>query len=383
MRRWLQVASLSLVLRAPIVIIAPLVYSIAKGGDIPEQWVGIATGIAVACFAVGAAVTSWLARRLSEQALIRLCLFTCAAGIVVRSVGGVGSFVAGSLIIGIAVGVLNVVMPGYAARSGNERAPASSAVAFGLNVGALLAALAVAVFGPVIDNWRIIAMLPIVIIVVAFLLPDVRAQAPRAVSRPLTSLTLRQLSGGRTIAVVALFMGVQATGYYVFLSWVPYALMAEGATELVASLVLASNQLGQIVAAVALGVTATVNVRHSAWTAGVCIIAGGAGSLLLLGQQPVVMVLAGLILGCGNGAALATAIQLIVQVSGDPQITSHVSVVAHVAGYLMAGATPMLIGFVAGSSGFLTLLVLISVGVAILLVALMSVARRQPLVQRA
>lgn len=383
MGRWLQVASLSLVLRAPIVIIAPLAYSMASSGDISEQWIGFATGMAVACFAIGALITSWLGKRLGEQSLIRLCLLTTAAGILLRSLGGVPAFVSGSLVIGIAIGVLNVVMPGYAARGPKANTPAGSAVAFGLNVGAILAALAVAVFAPIIESWQIIALLPLVLIIAAFLLPDVRRATAQVVAQPLTTLSLQHLRGIKTITLVALFMGVQASGYFVFLMWGPYALAAHGINEQVTSVVVVANQLGQVVSAMTLGVISRINARRSAELAVICIIAGGGGSLILLGLQPWAVLLSGLLLGFGHGAALTTALQMIPQLSSDKQVTGQLSVVAHLVGYLIAGFAPVAVGWFVGSSNFLTIVVLVNVSIATLLLILIRVLKHQPLVRSA
>src|SRR5690349_16011937 len=116
MSSWLRVATLSPVMRAPLVVVAPLVPLIVDSGSVCVRWVGFWVGLSLFCFSVGAAAVRLVGRRWSEQALIRICLVVSAAGVLVRRGGGVVSFVAGSLTIGVAIGLLNVVMPGYAAR---------------------------------------------------------------------------------------------------------------------------------------------------------------------------------------------------------------------------------------------------------------------------
>lgn len=380
MIRWLQVALLSLVLRGPLVVVAPLVHQIVSSGAVTAPWVGLSMGMTLFCFAAGAALVPRLSSRMTYQALIRLSLALCVAGIVGRSLGGGVGFVTGSLVIGVSIGFLNVVLPGYAASISGRSNSGPSAITFGLNMGAILSVLLVAGLGEYLDDWRWLLALPIVFIAVAFALPDVRAVSQPLVSSTLPPVRMRDLRGRGTMALIAVFMGVQAAGYYVFLTWMPFALVVDGVSQPVAGVVVAANQIGQM--AVALAVASMLR-RHEGRQpqvlAGSILVGGIGGLLVLTGSTPAILA-GGALMGLGHGAALAMAFYLIVRKSGGGKVTDLVSVAAHIVGYLIGGFAPALAGMVSDNGAFLELLVLANGLVALVLLLLIRVLRKRALV---
>lgn len=377
MSSWLRVATLALVLRSPLVVIAPLVHQIVDGGDVSERWIGLSIGLSLFCFSLGAAVVPVLGRRWREQNLIRLCLLVCAAGTVVRSVGGVISFVAGSLTIGVAIGVLNVVMPGYAARHTGPEMKGASAVTFGLNVGAIASVLAVSTLAPYVTSWRGLACVPLVFLVAAWLLPeDKTGRRDRASIELPAALRLRHLRGWPTVALVTVFMGLQASGYYIFLTWMPFALVADGQSGTVAGLVVAANQVGQMAVAVMVATGPRVLRQTRMYTPLICL--GAVGGLSILVASPWLIPLVCVLFGIGHGAALSMAFHLIADKSVDRSVTTQMSMVAHLFGYAIAGCAPALAGLSVGHDSFAELLVGINVAAALGLLAIVAALRYQP-----
>jgi CP family cyanate transporter-like MFS transporter len=368
----------ALVLRGPLVVVAPLVHQIVASGAVTAQWVGLSMGMTLFCFAAGAALVPRMSRHFSAVALIRLSLTLCVVGTLLRSLDATLEFVAGSVVIGTAIGVLNVVLPGYAASLSGGAHSGASAITFGLNVGAIVSVLLVTAIGGYVDDWRWLLGVPLVFVVCALALPVTRRRPttdPGALTR---RVSMRDLQGWRSLLLVAAFMGAQASAYYVFLTWTSYALVREGVSATVAGLVVAGNQVGQVIVAFTVAVALGRHGGRHPLVYAVCIPVGMLGGLLMLAEASWAVLMAGFLLGVGHSGALSMAFYLIVQRSSEAAVTHLVSVVVHMVGYLLAGFAPSLIGVAAESRAFLELLCITNVVLGGVLLALLVALRGLP-----
>lgn len=98
-------------LRGPIVAVAPIVQEVASGLGISVAAAGVFSSIPVVLFATATPFAAFLMRRASLETTVLLSLAVVALGTVVRSLGDFAWAVTGTVVIGAAIAVGNVVVP--------------------------------------------------------------------------------------------------------------------------------------------------------------------------------------------------------------------------------------------------------------------------------
>ena len=116
---------------------------------------GFLTGIPVLCFALAAPLASLAGRKLGPEFAITLTLLGVLFGVVVRSAGGGALVMLGTVILGVAITIGNIVVPLIIRR---DFTPARQGAAMGtytaaLNIGSFLTSM---VSAPLADllGWR-------------------------------------------------------------------------------------------------------------------------------------------------------------------------------------------------------------------------------------
>lgn len=95
--------------------LSPVLGAIRKSTGLSAAGVGLLTTLPLICFGLLAPVAPRLVRRRGTGGVLLGCLVVLFAGILVRSTDYAGLF-AGTLMIGIAVAIANVLMPGIVKR---------------------------------------------------------------------------------------------------------------------------------------------------------------------------------------------------------------------------------------------------------------------------
>src|SRR5215212_3431894 len=174
-----------------------------------------------------------------------------AAGILLRGAGAVAALLSGTAILGAAIAVGNVLLPGLVKREFPERAGLMTSV-YSASLG-ISAALAAGVSIPLAQlagiGWRgalAVWALPALLAGVAWL-PQLgrndRPADPSARNAPAVNDLWRSPLAWQ----VTLFMGLQSLAYYVTLTWLPEILQAEGMSASRAGWMLGLSQAVAIV----------------------------------------------------------------------------------------------------------------------------------------
>jgi CP family cyanate transporter-like MFS transporter len=144
------------VLRGPIVAVAPVVAVIRDDLLLTAAQSGVFTSIPVLCFAVLTPVAVLVIARLGPDAAVTASILGVAAGIVVRSSGGVGWMIAGTVVIGAAITIGNVVVPVVIRRDvpADRVGLVTGIYSASLNIGTTITSLATAPIAAV-SGWRI------------------------------------------------------------------------------------------------------------------------------------------------------------------------------------------------------------------------------------
>jgi MFS transporter, CP family, cyanate transporter len=358
-------------LRIGVASVGPVLTSIRDDLGLSAIAVSMLTTIPVVAFGAFAFLAPWLTRRLGMHQLLGLAMAALAVGIGLRRQPSLASLFAGTVIVGAAIAIANVVMPAVIKHDFPDRvAPWTGVYSTSLFLSAAIAdGLTVPLLPVVGGQWRLALALWTVPAVAACLLwlPQF-FRSPRQAGPPheaadalaREALAREALAAGEpsfrafltdpvALAVTA-FMGLQCTGYYVTLTWLPTLLQDHGMDQHTAGWMLSYSAFPGIAAALA--TPALARRIRPAWipvaVSVLCYAAGYAG----LAVAPVhAAYLWMTLLGLGQGASISLSLSYIAWRSPDARHTAHVSTMAQGFGYLMAGLGPIGIGAIHSASG--------------------------------
>ena len=240
MSRWLPagtglvlaaVVAVSLTLRSPIAAVSPVLGELRTDLGLGPGAAGLLTSLPVLCFALASAAVLGLYRRVGAERAVVLSLVVLAAGTLLRSAPGSSPVPAllGTVVIGLAITVGNVVVPVVAKRDFGDRSPA----VVGIYTAALTAGAAIAAAGtaPVADRvgWRVGLLVWVALVAVAlvlWLLVQRRHRRDGAPPAPTTGPPLA-LRRNRTAWALTVLFGTQSALYYSMTAWLPSLLASE------------------------------------------------------------------------------------------------------------------------------------------------------------
>ncbi|HET6859581.1 MAG TPA: MFS transporter [Streptomyces sp.] len=351
----------SLNMRAALASVSPLVGEIGEALGLSSTGSSLVTSVPVLFLGVGAMVAPWLGRRFGTERVLFAALLLLAVGIVVRVLPSLPGLYGGSLLIGTAIALLNVLMPGLIKRDFPDRAAAMTSVYTGAMIAGATMAAAASVpleraFG---DSWEAsLAFWSLLAVVAAVAwLPQV------LITRGRTGHEVRVApASGRAKSVwrsplawqVTLFMGLQSLWSYVLIAWMPTIFTDHGMSRSTAGVVFAFNNLIQIAGAFGVPLLAgRMRSQRPLIVLVTSLVATGYVGLML---APVTGAwLWSAVLGIGQGGAVGLALTLIVLRSGDAVTAARLSGMAQTVGYLLAAVGPLAAGAIHQATGGWTL----------------------------
>ncbi|WP_256840573.1 CynX/NimT family MFS transporter [Ornithinimicrobium faecis] len=368
-----RVLSVSVVLRAPVVVVAPLVPVILLESNITAGIIGFAAGATLLWFALGAFLVPSVFTRWTPHRWVQLGLVVAGAGILLRSLGPSWAFLAGAALLGVGIGALNIAVPNFIAQLVSLPRVVGSLVAIGLNIGAILAAALAVHVDRLVDDWRLALCFPLIFVVLA--MAGAGRRPARAGPPPRRSgVSLRSLRGRRTLVLLTVMMFVQSSAYYVFLTWFPYAIVREGVSLGLTGVVVSLNQAGQLAAALTL-TYALRRSRRLEWLEAVFLAGVAVGGALLLLDSATTLIVGSFILGIGNGSGLAVVLSQITVKSPTVAVAQAVSGLVQGLAYAGTALMPVLFGLLSQSTVMRTFICLFLVAGGVALVVLWSFAR--------
>jgi CP family cyanate transporter-like MFS transporter len=366
-------------LRPALTGVAPLIDQIRTDTGVSNGVAGLLTTLPLLAFGLLSPVAPRLARRLGMERTLLASLLVLAVGILLRSAGTVAALFLGTAILGAAIVVGNVLLPGLVKREFPGRTGLMTSV-YSTALG-ISAALAAGVSVPVAQltgvSWRgslALWALPALLAAIAWV-PELRrsdrpenasVQTPRGVSGLWRSPLAWQ---------VTLFMGLQSLAYYVTLTWLPEILREEGMSAIRAGWMLG---LSQAVAIVTMFLAPVIAGRRPSQqgvvVAAVALSGAGTLGLLLLGDTAGTLWV--VLLGLGQGACFSLALTFFALRAPDSQHAAALSGMAQTVGYLLAAVGPSLFGVLRDATHAWTVpLVLLLAVTVCLLVAGLGAAR--------
>ena len=356
------ILALSFNLRGAITSLPPVFPELASTLHLSPLTIALLAATPVLCFAVFSIPAAPLARRFGEERVLLASLLLLAVGLLARgALPGLLLF-PGTVLASAGIALMNVLLPSLVKRRRPDQAGLLIGVyLLSLAAGAILGSLiAVPVFQSSGGSARVtlgLWALPALAAALAWL-PQWRFRT--------TPAGLGGRSGGRPLVKVSRhmlawqvmgFMGLQSLIYYSALSWLPILLRDRGAGAVHAGSLLALMNFGNAVTALLAPLLAQ-RARDQRWLIAATVTISAAG-LAGLWFAP----LAGapawtLLFGLGQGAALGLAIYFTAARAPDPVTSASLSAFTQGAGYLVATAGPLAVGFLHAVTGTWTAAVL-------------------------
>lgn len=350
----LGVIAVATVLRPSVVTVGPVLPDLQRDVGLGAVAAASLTALPVVCFGVGAFAGPALARRLGLDTGLTAAMALLVVGALVRVLGGPLVLFAGTVAVGAAIAVGNVLLPALVRRDFPQRVGLVTAVyTSALAVASALAALlAVPLAEGTGAGWRAplavwgLAGLPALLL----WLPHLRAAPPPGDGVAVAPARPRPLLANGTVRGLTAFMGLQSVGFYTLVAWLPSILQDHGLAASTSGALLSLATVLGIPAALVLPLLAG-RVRQQS---GLAVLttgltaAGWAGLLLAPSAAPLLWAL---LLGAGTGSTFPLALVLIGLRSGDPTVTPQLSAVVQGSGYLIAATGPLLVGLLHDVSG--------------------------------
>ena len=152
----ITVVVLALSFRAPILSASPLVDTIRDSTGISSAAAGLLTTIPVICFGLISPLAPALARRFGMERVLAGVLMLLIAGILARTAAPLALLFAGTVVLGAAIAIGNVILPGFIKREAPTRiGPMTSLYSMAISgSGALGAGLTVPLMHALDLGWR-------------------------------------------------------------------------------------------------------------------------------------------------------------------------------------------------------------------------------------
>lgn len=350
-------------LRPAVVSVSPLIDEISDSVGFSSSTAGLLTTLPVLFFGISAPFAPRLAHRYGIERTIFGSLVVLLAGIALRLITSAAALFAGSVLIGIGIGICNVVLPALIKRDFAHRSGLMTGLySMTLSGGAAVAAgLVVPVDDALGGDWRLSLAVWGLLAVVAMVqwLPQLRKVHRVPATRPST-----RIWRDRTAWAITVYMGAQSLIFYTFGAWLPKFLTDEaGMSSGAAGGVLALGQTVGLICSLLAPIIAGRFVDQRAFTLGalaVCVL--GFVGLLTVGGWWVLW--AGMIMA-GPGCGIGLALLFMVLRSNSTVQAGQVSGMAQSVGYGLAAIGPILIGAVHDSTGSWTVAMAVLVCFAI------------------
>ena len=341
-------------LRPALTGVAPLIGQIRGDTGISDGVAGLLTTLPLLAFGLLSPIAPRVARRFGMERVLLASLLVLAVGILLRWVGAVAALFLGTVVLGAAIAVANVLLPSLVKREFPGHAGLMTSV-YSTSLG-ISAAVAAGVSVPLTQladiGWRgalAVWTIPVLLASVAWLPQLGRSDHP-ADPAVRSSPGIRDLRRSPLAWQVTLFMGLQSLAYYVTLTWLPEILQAEGMGAARAGWMLG---LSQAVAIVTMFLAPMIAERGPSQR-GVVVVAvsmSGLGVLGLLVAGSTASALWVVLLGLGQGASFSLALTFFALRAPDSGHAAALSGMAQSVGYLLAAGGPFLFGVLRDVTG--------------------------------
>lgn len=369
-RVWLLILGIILLatnLRAPITSVGPLVEIIRADLGISNTLAGLITTLPLIAFALLSPVAPKLARRYGMSLVLFVSVLVLGVGVLIRSAWGIGALLIGTVILGLAISVCNVLMPSLI----KEKFPLRTGLMIGVYsvamnlTGAIASGVSIPVSEGVGLGWKGALAIWAVLALIASLLwaPQLRRQRQQAnISGKLDKPT--NVWKSALAWYVTLYMGLQSLLFYVVVTWLPDILKSQGMTADSAGWTLSFMQLSVLPITFIMPIVAgRVKNQVGLMIITVSFFFAGIGGILY-GSDKLTMLWA-IMIGISLGSSFSLAMMLFGLRTSNAYDAAELSGMAQSVGYLLAAVGPTFVGYLHDVTGGWRMPMYFLVGVAL------------------
>ncbi|MDJ1371023.1 MFS transporter [Gulosibacter molinativorax] len=372
----LNVVVLAATLRAAIVAFGPAAQRIGDDLQLSGASLGLLGSLPILMFGLVALVVNKPVRVLGFDLAALLALVALALGLATRLLPDAWALWLGTAVIGLSIGILNVLAPAFVKRDFPTRLPlitgiyASAMAATAAISIALVTPLTIAVGG----NWRIAltTSLPVVLLAIGMQAARYARERRTAGSSAPVPVDVDKHSSARVWRsplawAVTAFMGLQSLMFYSFMTWAPSIEVASGFTEAQANVHLSVGQVLGIFGSLIIAAVMQRVPDHRIVAVGIAV----AGMLLFLAMLlwPELFPIWTPLLGFLSTPLLGVALALIGERAGSTHEAATLSGMAQSIGYIIAAIGPVFVGGLFDVTGSWATVLWSFVGVFVLLAA--------------
>nr|WP_188195912.1 MFS transporter [Nonomuraea sp. SYSU D8015] len=344
---WLLVLGIVLAalnLRTAVTSVGPLLDQLAGALGMSSVGTGLLTTLPVLAFAGVGAVTPALARRIGEHRLLLLALVTLGAGLLIRSlVDSAPVFLLSSAVALSGGAVGNVLIPTlikrhFPARTGIMTTVYTTALA----AGTMLAAAATVPIERASGDWHIALGVWAALAAVAAIpwLALLRSEPERDTAGG--DAGLRRMLRSKLAWMIAIYFGTQAMIAYIMFGWLATILVDGGYTTSQAGLILGVFTALNIPVSIVVPMVASRFRDQRPVVVG--LVAFYTAGFLGLWIGPVSWAPAWVLFIAVGMGSFPLALMMLGLRTRTPETTAALSAFGQSAGYLIAGAGPLLVG---------------------------------------
>lgn len=358
-------------LRAPLTSVGPVVGFIKDDINISNTMAGMITTLPLLSFALFSPIVPKLGQKYGVELIILCSIVFLTVGIAIRSLSGVVSLYIGTAVLGLAISVGNVLLPGLIKREFPKRIGLMTGV-YSISMN-LFGAIASGVSVPIALGWRFgwkgaLGIWGILSFISIFfwLLQMKHSNVRRDTVHKEKADSHVNLWSSALAWQVTLFMGLQSMFFYVLVAWLPEILKQQGLNSSQSGLMLSVMLLAllpftfivPVIAGRMSGQCSLVTITAILFFIGTVGLLYGSSNLIIF------WIIA---LGIGGGFAFSLSMMFFGLRTRNAQQAAELSGMAQSVGYLLAAIGPTLFGFIHDATNSWTIPLLILVGASVLL----------------
>ncbi len=339
-------------LRTPMTSVGPVMDLIQTEYGMSAGMAGLITTLPLIMFGAASPFVPAVNRRLGYSRTMCIAIASIIAGELLRNLMGSAGLFAGTALIGIGIGIGNVLLPGYV----RSRSPERAGMLTGLYTAGMCAfsAVGAGLCVPLSDGmglgWRGALTVWVSVAVLALIVwtPAALKGGDTPAGRTKGSVSVWRYE---TAWWVTLFMGTQSLVFYTLVTWLPTMVMAKGFDASFAGNMALIYQVVAIPTSLLIPVACSrvrdqrgIIVLICAW-----YIAGF--GIFLASDSSVAVATASALMALAMGGGIGASLALISLRSPGPARTDELSGMAQSAGFLIAAVGPVLIGAIRDASG--------------------------------
>lgn len=332
---------------------------------------GFVTTIPLISFSVTAPFAGKIAVAVESKKLIATCYSLVAVGLLLRAFGAVAGLYTGTLLLGLAIGTLNVLMPALIRKQFPHE--------IGLMMGVYLCSMTAASsffsgtcqsIAQSLGGWQMGLAAPVVLVfisIAACLLSGKKLAVKLEANAPVRAKDCIN----RKHVAVAVFMGTQSFFYFSILAWLPSIAESFGGLTGESGLLLLVMQACGLIPCLGIPII-TQRTRRRDLLCFVTALQFTLGFLVILfwGSSQVMIYIAAVLLGFACSATLSISLTIIAEQGRNAAETAMISALSQCIGYACSAIGPTVLGYLFDLFGkweiVLILCTVLSIGMTLL-----------------